>query len=113
MFGWLCIGLGGVHTPHEVAGCKGDDEGASPYSRAVLELYDNQGAIGCWDIRLCIALGGQEPGCDTGKDNYDQADDDAPAELRFPLANHPFILRGMVWSSCIPVRHSCVGLQFL
>lgn len=30
-------------------------------------------------VRLCLAFGRQEPSCCTGKDDYHEADDDAPA----------------------------------
>lgn len=33
-------------------------------------------------VRLRLALRGKEPCCSTGKDNYDEADDDTPATLR-------------------------------
>ena len=33
------------------------------------------------DIRLCLAFWWQEPASDTGEDNYNETDDDAPAKV--------------------------------
>lgn len=74
------------HTPHDITACEREDEGASPDSAYMLaenaRLEEEPDDSGENAVRLRLALRGKQPCCSTCKDNYDEADDDAPATLR-------------------------------
>lgn len=72
-----------IHTPHNVATGEGEDQGAAPdtvviQSAGALPTKSSSGQER--HIRLILAFGREEPGCNAGQDNDDEANEYAPAK---------------------------------